>query len=393
MLQSCPDITGVTLRTHYESGVREGSYAFWKTIFDGLPKAGRRLEIELHAKGLDQRMIDGALATGLPVRVAPKYWAEHIGLPYQQAAIRDLELPHDEAGLDTFSALSFGSRNHTRYGHADFMREDRSYSVMYRVFPGTHKFLLWGDPVTAAAHARAFRFCGSDGAELFEPLAFKGRRGSGIAGGRCAYADTSLAPLRDWEKFLYTYCLWGRLLYNPDAPPDTWRRLLRTQYGSGAPAVEEALAKATRILPIVTTAHLPSAAQDTYSPEFYTNQSSVDPQAPSPYGDTPAPKDFGHVSPLDPRLFSTLTEYVDRLLAGDRSAKYSPVDVAQWLEDLADGATTPLDGSVTGPPRGDRAGVGVPARRHRHPRAGRDGPVLRREAPQRRPVPRLREDR
>ena len=29
---ACPDITGVTLRTHYESGVHEGSYAFWKTI-------------------------------------------------------------------------------------------------------------------------------------------------------------------------------------------------------------------------------------------------------------------------------------------------------------------------------------------------------------------------
>ena len=27
---------------------------------------------------------------GLPVRLSPKYWAEHVGLPYQQAAIREL---------------------------------------------------------------------------------------------------------------------------------------------------------------------------------------------------------------------------------------------------------------------------------------------------------------
>ena len=73
MLQACPDITGVTLRTHYESGVREGSYAFWKTIFEGVPRSGRQLEIELHAKGLDQRMIDGALSTGMPVRLSAKY--------------------------------------------------------------------------------------------------------------------------------------------------------------------------------------------------------------------------------------------------------------------------------------------------------------------------------
>jgi hypothetical protein len=343
VLEACPDITGVTLRTHYESGVKEGSYAFWKTIFDGVPGSGRRLEIELHAKGLDRTMIDGALSTGMPVQVSAKYWAEHVGLPYHQTAIRELELPKDTTGLDAFSALSFGSRNHTRYGHADFLLEDRPYGVMYRVFPGTHKFLLWGDPLTFAAHARAFRFCGTTGAELFEPLGFKGRRGSGIAGGRCGYADASLTPARDWEKFLYTYVLWGRMLYNPDTAPETWRRLLDVQYGAAAPDVEAALASATRILPIVTTAHLPSAAQDTYSPEFYTNQSVVDPKAASPYGDTPEPKDFLHVSPLDPQVFSTIDEYVGQLISGARTGKYSPVEAAQWVEDLADGAAARLD--------------------------------------------------
>ena len=342
LLQACPDITGVTLRTHYESGVHEGSYAFWKTIFEGVPRSGRRPEIELHVKGLDETMIAAARSVGMPVRLSAKYWAEHMGLPYQQAAIRDLELPHVEAGADAFSALSMGSRNHTRYGYADFMQEGRPYGVMYRVFPGTHKLLLWGDPVTAAAHARAFQFCGSDGAELFEPLSFKGRRGSGIAGGRCAYADSSLNPRRDWEKYLYTYRVWGRLLYNPESDPDTWRRLLRTQYRSAAPAVEAALGSATRILPIITTAHLPSAAQDTYSPEFYTNQSITNPAALAPYGDTPAPKVSGHVSPLDPQLFSTVDEYVAHLLAHEASGKYSPVQVAQWIEDLADAATAKL---------------------------------------------------
>ena len=346
VLRACPDVTGVTLRTHYESGVKEGSYAFWKTVFDGVVRSGRRLEIELHAKGLDQRMIDGALATGMPVRVSPKYWAEHTGLPYHQAAIRGLELPKDGAGLDAFSALSFGERQHTRYGHADFMREDRTYGVMYRVFPGTHKFLLWGDPVTAAAHARAFAFCGAEGAELFEPLSFKGRRGSGIAGGRCAYADASLTPERDWEKYRYTYRLWGRMLYDPDTPADVWRRMLRADYGTTAPEVEDALGRATRILPIVTTAHLPSAAQDTYSPEFYTNQSTVDPAAPSPYGDTPVPKDALHVSPLDPAMFATIDEFVSGLVAGTPGAKYSPIDAARWIEQLAGDASRALDRAV-----------------------------------------------
>ena len=78
VLRACPDITGVTLRTHYESGVGEGSYGFWKTIFEGVPRSGRTLEIELHAKGLDRTMIDGARSVGLPVRVSastgPSTW-------------------------------------------------------------------------------------------------------------------------------------------------------------------------------------------------------------------------------------------------------------------------------------------------------------------------------
>jgi hypothetical protein len=342
LLQACPDITGVTLRTHYESGVREGSYAFWTTIFEGVPRSGRTLEIELHAKGLDQPMIDAARSTGMPVRLSAKYWAEHMGLPYQQTAIRELELPHADPGLDAFSALSMGSRNHTRYGYADFMQEARPYGLMYRVFPGTHKFLLWGDPATAAAHARAFQFCGSDGAELFEPLSFKGRRGSGIAGGRCAYIDRASNPNPDWEKYRYTCLVWGRHLYNPGCEPETWRRVLRAQYEQRAPAVEASLGSATRILPLITTAHMPSAAQDTYSPEFYTNQSIVAPPAPAPYGDTPVPRVFGSVSPLDPQLFSTIDEYVRTLLARERSGKYSPVQVAQWIDDLADAAAARL---------------------------------------------------
>ncbi|MFI5070661.1 MAG: twin-arginine translocation signal domain-containing protein [Terriglobales bacterium] len=335
LLKACPHISGVTLRTHGESGVREGSYAFWKTVFAGVTRSGRKVEIDLHTKGLDQTMIDEALATHMPVKLSPKYWAEHMGLPYHQAAIRELEMPRKDVDADDFSALSTGSRIFTRYGYADFLKRDRAYSVMYRVWPGTHRFLLWGDPVSTVAHAQAFRFCGGNGAELFEPLSFKGRRGSGVPGGRCAYADKSLNPHWDWEKYLYTYRVWGRLLYNAHADTDVWQRYLRKQFGGSAPALESALRSATRILPLVTTAHLPSAANDTFNPEFYTNQPMVDANEPQPYGDTPAPKVFENVSPLDPQMFSRISDFVDELLKGERSGKYSPVEVAQWLEGLA----------------------------------------------------------
>ena len=55
LLQACPAISGVTFRVHGESGVAEGSYDFWKTVFDGVARCGRKVEIDMHAKGIDQR--------------------------------------------------------------------------------------------------------------------------------------------------------------------------------------------------------------------------------------------------------------------------------------------------------------------------------------------------
>jgi hypothetical protein len=342
LLKACPNISGVTLRTHGESGVREGSYSFWSTVFSALPACGRKVNLDLHTKGLDQNLIDAALETGMPVTLSPKYWAEHMGLPYQQASIRELEMPREDRQAQGFFALSSGSRSFARYGYADFLREDRPYRVMFRIWPGSHRLLLWGDPSSAAAHARAFTFCSCDGAELFEPLSFKGRRGSGIAGSRCAHADISLVPHWDWQKYLYTYRAWGRLMYNPNASPDTWQRYLRAQFQAAAPAMEAALASATPITQIITTAHLPSAANDAFSPEYYTSQSIIDPSKPSPYSDTPTPKVFGNVSPLDPQLFSSINEFVAELSKKERSGKYSPLEVAQWLDAAADAAAAHL---------------------------------------------------
>ena len=335
LLKECPNITGVTFRIHGESGVAEGSYDFWRMIFDGCVQSGRQVEIDLHAKGIDQATLDAALATKLPVTISPKFWAEHLGLPYHQAAIRPTELPKRDRGNGLF-AQSEGARSFLRYGYGDLLKEDRHYGVVHRVWPGTQRVLLWGDPVFAAAYSRAFSFCGSQGAEFFDPLSFKGRKGSGLPGGRDGYADPALrAAPADFEKYAYTYRLWGRLLFNPDAAPETWQRQLRQDYGPAAEAAERALGHASRILPLFTTAHAPSAANNNYWPEMYVNMSIVDASRPEPYTDTPSPRRFGAVSPLDPQLFARIDDYAGELLAGAVSGRYSPVEVSQWLEDLA----------------------------------------------------------
>jgi hypothetical protein len=335
LLQSCPAISGITFRVHGESGVNEGSYQFWSTIFEGVRTCGRTVEIDMHAKGLDQSMIDAAVKMGMPVVVSPKYWAEHMGMPYHQADIRSLEVPDPSHQASTLMNLSAGSRSFLRYGYGDLLKKDRPYKVLHRIWPGTQRLLLWGDPVTAAAHGRAFSFCGSSGVELMEPLSFKGRRGSGLAGDRCGYADAAYKPKWDWEKYVYTLRVFGRNTYNPDTTPDVFSRYWQKQLGAGGQPAAEALANVSRILPIVLTTHGASAGNNMYWPEMYTNQPITDPALRNTYTDTPAPKTFGNVTPLDPQLFISINDHVKEALNGDCCGKYTPVEVAQWLEDYA----------------------------------------------------------
>jgi hypothetical protein len=370
LLQTCPAIGGVTIRTHGESGVEEGSYQFWQTVFDGVASCGRRVELDLHPKGLDQTMLNNALATRQPVTVSPKFWAEHLGLPYHQTDIRQLEVPDPTKQTSRLMNLSEGSRSFMRYGYGDLLREDRSWQVIHRVWPGSQRLLLWGDARAAAAYSRAFTFCGSNGAEIMEPLTFKGRRGSGITGDRCAYADAKLRTRWDWEKYEYTYRVWGRLLYNADSNPEPWQRYWRKHFGlkpfSESTKVlkrrtndreknwidlETALANASRILPLITTAHLPSAANNNYWPEMYVNQSLFDAENRGSYSDTPMPRVFGNVSPLDPQLFYRINDFADDLLTDELSGKYSPLEVAQWLDDYADATTKHLSATSLSPNR------------------------------------------
>jgi hypothetical protein len=343
LLKACPAIGGITFRIHGESGVPEGNYDLWKIIFDGIVTCGRPIEIDMHAKGMDQSMIDVALATGMPVNISPKFWAEHMGLPYMQGAIRPQEMPPKNARTTGAFKLSSGSRQFLRYGYGDLLAEKRPYGVLHRLWPGTQRLLLWGDPATASAYGKVASFCDSKGMEIFEPLFFKGRKGSGLPGGRDGYADLSLrAPGGDFEKYRYTYRVWGRNLYNPNCDPDPWQRLLRQQFGNGAEPAEAALAAASRILPLVTTAHDPSAANNDYWPEVYTDMPIVDTKRPAPYSDTPTPRRLGTVTPLDPEFFQSIDEFADSLLTEERSAKYSPSWVAQQLEEFAATASTQL---------------------------------------------------
>lgn len=373
LLSECPEIRGITLRTHGESGVPEGSEQFWGTLFEAVKQTrpGGDFTIDLHAKGLTQSIIDLARAAGAHAVVSAKYSAEHLGLPYQQSSIREL----DRLGRQTIASangsssardsvrdtaqrlmgLSLHSRSGTRYSYGDLLNEDREHDVIYRIWPGTQKLLAWGDPLFAAAYAKASRFCGSLGIEVMEPLSFRGRRGSGLVGdtARSGYRDDVELPwTEDWEKYADTYEIWGRALFGPSTARAS-TALGPVASGEGAPSqpevdgrrhVRAAIALSSRILPLVTSAHLPSAACVHYWPEIYTMapiSRKREETAANPYrGDTLAPARLGTVSAVDPAVFSSAREFAEAHLAARADGRYSPLDVADFLDDLAEGAAS-----------------------------------------------------
>lgn len=342
LLKEVPEITGLTFRVHVEGGIAEGEYGFWEEAFAGVADGGRPVEIDMHGKGLDHKMIDIARRSGMPVAASPKYLAEHMGLPYHQSAIRNKEYPPQKARSER-EQLSEGSRKFLRYSYGDLLTKDKDYKVIYRIWAGTQRVLLWGDPVFAGGYGRSSMFAGSDGVEWCEPLSFKGRMGTGMPGQRFNYAKHGLATRQDWQKYDYQYRVWGRLLYNPEAPRQSWMRWLEKECGDAAEACERGLSLASRVLPLITLAHGPSASNNHYWPEIYSNMGLLNGGAGTRgYNDMEGDVRFGNAPTFDSALFANAREYAALLLKGEASHRYTPLDVADWLEELAEGCEAAL---------------------------------------------------
>lgn len=338
LLKECPDITGITLRAHVECGIPEGKYQFWKTYFEAISKADRVIEIDLHAKGIDQKLIDLALKATSKVNVSPKYISEHMGLPYHQASIRKQEMP-PKVKVDSKWTYSEGSRRFQRYSYGDLLKEDRKYGVLFRIWPGTQRVLLWGDPKLAGGYGKLSTFCDSLGVELCEPLSFKGRMGTGIKGGRYNYLDKKLQTKYDWEKYIYTYRVWGRLNYNPKTKPENYQRFMIKSFGKKGIDLTKSLGHASRILPFITLAHGVSASNNSYWPEMYENMSIVHKAPFLPYSyDLKKPSRFGMSTTCDPQLLMSPQELAQLIYNQKVINRYSPLTMANWLENFSKNA-------------------------------------------------------
>ena len=333
ILNTCSNINGLTLRVHVECGILERDYNFWKIYLKAVKNIKRKINIDLHAKGINNKLINLALEVTQNVTVSPKYTAEHMGLPYHQASIRKQEMPPKNKVHKKW-IFSEGKRKFLRYSYGDLLSNKRKYGILFRIWPGTQRVLIWGDPDLARGYGEHSTFCNSLGLELCEPLSFKGRMGTGIKSGRFNYSVKKLRTRYDWEKYLYTYRVWGRCTYNYKTSEHNYSRYYKKLFGKSSKDLIISLSYASKILPFFTLVHGVSASNNSYWPEMYENMSIVEKAPYLPYSyDLQKPSRFGMSTSLDPQLIMSPIELADCINNRKVINRYSPITMANWFDE------------------------------------------------------------
>ena len=334
LLRAVPEIDIVQFRVNHESGVGDQVSAadFWNHCVDAVAEVtqetGRPLIMDLRAKGLTDPMIDHAFNQGLPVEVPTKYWCEHAALPYHLSIMRTEELVQ----LENF--------NHSRrYSYGDMLQKPKYYDVIYRLWNyGSTNLFLWGDADYGRRFSLSCGLSGSTGYEVNSPLSLK----YGHESHHIEHWDTFINPALKgdkWEdeRFWMWYIVYGRLGYNPDTDSSVWMDEYKRRFGEKGPALEKALAAASKIVPMVTTIHMPIHPSLAYWIEMNTGWSLFFENSiyASSHYDNRLKVTYGSSEPSDHGLFYGVDEYAADLVSGRHQGKYTPLQTSKWLKALA----------------------------------------------------------
>ena len=78
-----------------------------------------------------------------------------MGLPYHQTSIRKQEMPPKHL-VDKKWIFSEGKRKFLRYSYGDLLSNKRKFDILFRIWPGTQRILIWGDPDLARGYGEQF---------------------------------------------------------------------------------------------------------------------------------------------------------------------------------------------------------------------------------------------
>ena len=330
LIRAVPEIDIVQFRVNHESGVgtQVSAEDFWNHCTDAVAEIAqednRPLILDLRAKGLTDAMIDYAFSKGLHVEVPTKYWCEHAALPHHLSIMRTEELER----LDNF--------NHSRrYSYADMLKKPKYYDVFYRLWNyGSTNLFIWGDADYARRFSRSCSLSNSIGFTINSPLALKYGYELLHKDAWHTFADPSLRSGK-WEdeRFWMWYIAYGRLGYSADTDPEVWKRVFRKHFGEkSAEVIERGLRAASKIVPFVTTIHMPVHPSLRYWTEMSTGGALFYQNNIHPHDDV----SYGATEPSDHGLFYGIDEFAEALLSQKLSGKYSPLQSAQWLVQFAE---------------------------------------------------------
>ena len=304
-IELVPDIDGLQLRMHNESGLKRGEEMaeFWREVFGMIKAASPNIKIDLRAKELPESIIKVASDLGLNFTVATKYWMEQMGMPFHPTHI-NRENQHDR-----------------RHGYADMLRYPPDYKIHWRMWSGgTQRILLWGDPNYVRRFSESTHLYDGQGFEINEPLATKmeaqphDMKPFSLLNQKYIYYDY------EFERYWHFYQVFGRIAYNPKASPDIWRHEFEQRFGKNTgPIIEEALHKASSILPRIVAACAPYG-------KFPTTRGWAEKQR---FGDLEA---YAKAEGSDIQQFASFDTEAKLLIDRGETAKRLPSATSLWFK-------------------------------------------------------------
>ncbi|MGH9338884.1 MAG: hypothetical protein ACRD1R_04680 [Acidobacteriota bacterium] len=307
-LKLFPEVDAVQFRMHGESGLKEEEMTeFWRGIYQVMMDNAPHMEFTARAKGFPDSLIDLAVNMGVNIRIATKYWAEQMGLPFHPSHI-NLQNQFDR-----------------RHGYADLLRYPKTYDLHWRLWNGgTTRILLWGDPEWVRRFAQSTHLYDGNGFEINEMLATK-----------MASQPHDMEPFQllkpehqyyqdELDRYWHFYQVFGRIGYNPETPPQVWRKEFESRFGkAAAPYVEQGLHRASWILPMIQSYNFP------YN-RFPTTRGWIEKQRRE---DLP---DYARADGSDTQQFLSISDAARNRLEGRDSAKLHPLETSQWFAQTAE---------------------------------------------------------
>ena len=331
LIEACPNMKATQFRVNMESGLAvktdqatNTNEAFWYGMTDAIASSGRRIRLDIRAKGATDNLIDYALNKGLDVAVTTKYWCEHAAMPYHISKLRKEE-------LDRIEDMNSGRR----YSYGDLLRKPHWYDMIYRLWNyGSINLFLWGDADYCRRFSKSLHLGDGIGFEVNSPLSLKGGM-EDLAAEKPwrihVHRDMMNYQFED-DRYWAFYLMFGRYGYNSDTDYSVVQREFENRFKEDSGRMLAAYDSASKVMPLITTVHFPVHPSLHYWPELFSGAALF---SENNYETYFGKIDYGHALPSDEELFYSIVDFVKDKLSDNIQPRYTPFVYRDWLHELS----------------------------------------------------------